>query len=219
MSQLMQEVYRLLQIRPMRTTPYHPQTNGLVERFNHTLKSLLRKATTAEGKSWDKLLPYLLFAYREVPQASTGFSPFELVYGRPVRGPLDILNKSWEASPKSSESIISYVLLMHERLSKLKDLVTTNLQQAQHTQKTWYDKHARSRQLHAGDQVLVLLPTSTNKFLVKWQGPYTVTPNKQERLPMKCTCQTNKKTQGLSHQYAARMALSHCSLMLDKRNC
>ena len=50
-----------------------------MERFNKTLKALLRKATSDIGKDWDKLLPYLLFAYREVPQASTGFSPFELL--------------------------------------------------------------------------------------------------------------------------------------------
>ena len=62
-------------------TPYHPQTDGLVERFNQTLKAMLRKSATEDGKDWDKLIPYLLFAYREVPQASTGFSPFELVYG------------------------------------------------------------------------------------------------------------------------------------------
>ena len=105
-SQLLQEVYRLLKVKPIRTTPYHPQTDGLVERFNNTLKSMLQKAASAEGKNWDDLLPYLLFAYREVPQASTGFSPFELLYGRQVRGPLDILKESWEASPKSSESII-----------------------------------------------------------------------------------------------------------------
>ena len=89
-SQLMREVYRFLHTKPIKTTPYHPQTDGLVERFNGTLKAMLKKTAAEEGKDWDRLLPYLLFAYREVPQASTGFSPFELVYGRNVRGPLDI---------------------------------------------------------------------------------------------------------------------------------
>ena len=84
MSKLLAELYSLLHIHSIRTSPYHPQTDGLVERFNKTLKSMLRKAVDTEGKNWDKLIPYLLFAYREVPQASTGFSPFELVYGRNV---------------------------------------------------------------------------------------------------------------------------------------
>ena len=85
-----------------------------MEQFNQTLKTLLRKAAVEDGKVWDKLLPYLLFAYREVPQATTGFSPFELLYGRDVRGPLDILRESWEADKRSNESIVSYVLSIGE---------------------------------------------------------------------------------------------------------
>lgn len=94
MSQLLAEPYKLLHIHSIRTSPYHPQTDGLVERFNQTLKNMLRKVMAKEGKDWDKLLPYLLFAYREVPQASTGFSPFELLYGRAVRGPLDMIRET-----------------------------------------------------------------------------------------------------------------------------
>ena len=55
---------------------------------------MLRTFVAEEGKDWDKLIPYLLFAYREVPQATTGFSPFELLYGRDIRGPLDVLRES-----------------------------------------------------------------------------------------------------------------------------
>lgn len=80
----------------MRTTLYHPQTDGLVERFNQTLKAMLKKFVSETGKDWDKWLPFLLFAYREVPQASTGFSPFELLYAHPVRGPLDVLKELGE---------------------------------------------------------------------------------------------------------------------------
>ena len=173
-SQLLKEVYRLLHIRPIRTTPYHSQTDGLVEQFNGTLKAMLRKMATEEGKDWDRLLPYLLFAYREVPQASTGFSPFELLYGRNVRGPLDILKESWEASTRSMESVVSYVLMVQERLEKLRDLVCENLQDAQKMQKEWYDRNSRDHEFRPGDQVLILLPTSTNKLLAEWHGPYPV---------------------------------------------
>ena len=162
-------------MKPIRTTPYHPQTDGLVERFNHTLKAMLKKTANKEGKDWDELLPYLLFAYREVPQASTGFSPFELLYGRTVRGPLNVLKESWEADPKSSESIVSYILGIRDRLAKLQELARGNLENAQQYQKAWYDRHARDRELQEGEQVLVLLPTSTNKLLAEWQGPYFIT--------------------------------------------
>ena len=84
MSQLLADVYKLMRVKSIRTSRYHPQTDGLVERFNQTLKAMLRKTATSEGKDWDKLIPYVLFTYREVPQASTGFLPFELLCSRTV---------------------------------------------------------------------------------------------------------------------------------------
>ena len=173
-SQLLAELYRLLHVHPIRTSPYHPQTDGLVERFNQTLKVVLRKTATSKGKDWDKLLPYVLFVYREVHQASTGFSPFELLYGRDVRGPLDVLRETWEASQQSDESVVSHVLLTRERLRNMSELAQQNLPRAQESQKWWYDQNARIRGFHPGDQVLVLLPTSTNKLLARWQGPYQI---------------------------------------------
>ena len=82
MSRVLKDLLSLLQIRHLRTSVYHPQTDGLVERFNQTLKRMLKKVMEVDGKNWDQLLPHVLFAIREVPQASTGFSPFELPYGR-----------------------------------------------------------------------------------------------------------------------------------------
>ena len=61
-----------LGITAIRTSPYHPETEGLVESFNQALKTMLRKFVSDTGKDWDKWLPFLLFAYREMPQASTG---------------------------------------------------------------------------------------------------------------------------------------------------
>ena len=56
-----------------------------------------------------------------------------------------------------------------------KDIVQENLERAQHRQKTWYDQRARETQLEEGEQVLVLLPTRSEKLLTKWKGPYKVT--------------------------------------------
>ena len=173
-SKLLQELYKLLHIHPIRTSPYHPQTDGLVERFNQTLKAMLRKCAMDEGKDWDKLLPYLLFAYREVPQDSTGFSPFELLYGRCVRGPLDVLKESWVASERGDQSVVSHILDIRDKLAKLHDIVKENLCSSQQQQKHWYDKSARHREFQQGEHVLVLLPTANNKLLAQWQGPYIV---------------------------------------------
>ncbi|KAL0154738.1 hypothetical protein M9458_049001, partial [Cirrhinus mrigala] len=70
-------------------TVYHPQTDGLVERFNQTLKQMLRRVVMEDKRDWDLMLPYILFGIRELPQASTGFTPFELLFGRQPRGLLD----------------------------------------------------------------------------------------------------------------------------------
>ena len=180
MSQLLAEIYSFLRIRPIRTSPYHPQTDGLVERFNKTLKAMVRKMTITEGRSWDKLLPYVLFAYREVPQASTGFSPFELLYGREVRGPLDVLWESWEQPTSTDENIVAYVLKMRDRLAEMSESVHENLSRAQQTQKQWYDRTAHTRRFNPGDRVLVLLPTSTHKLRAQWQGPFTITEKRGE---------------------------------------
>ena len=166
MARLMKEVYHLLGVKPIRTNPYHPQTDGLVEQFNQILKSILRWTVT-EGKDWDRLLPYLLFAYREVPQASTGFSPFELLYGRKVRGPFDVIKESWEVGEGSNESVVSYMIAMREKLEGMVDLVRKNEKRAKERQKEWYDRHARERELKVGAKVLVLLPTSTSNLLAK----------------------------------------------------
>ena len=173
-SQLLQELYHLLRVSAIRTSPYHPQTDGLVERFNQTLKSMLRKCAAEEGKDWDKTILFLLFAYREVPQESTGFSPFELLCGRDVRGPLDVLKETWVSSKRSSQDVLSYVMLMRDRMSAMSDHVQENLKSAGARQKKWYDKNARDRSFQVGEQVLVLLPTSSSKLTAQWQSPYQV---------------------------------------------
>ena len=173
-SQLLQELYKMIGVTPIKTTPYHCQTDRLVEHFNQTLKQMLRRLIEGEGREWNKLLPYVLFAYREVPQFSTGFSPFELLYGRDVRGPLDVLKEGWTRTTPEGDDIVSYVDRVHERLEAAKDLVQENMRKAQAKQKAWYDQRARELQLQEGEQVLVMLPTRTEKLLAKWKGPFKV---------------------------------------------
>ena len=119
-------------------------------------------------------LPYVLFVYREVPQSSTGFSPFTLLYDREVRGPLNVLKEEWEASKMSDENVLSHILSVRERLEEMSELVGKNVKGAQKCQKNWYDQNARERELIPGEEVLVLLLTNSNKLLAQWQGPYRV---------------------------------------------
>ena len=90
-SSLMAEVRERLNIKGVHTTPYHLQCNDLFERFSGTLKKMLRRMAADQSKECPRYVSPLLFSYCEVSQSSLRFSPFEMVYGRSVRGPLQIL--------------------------------------------------------------------------------------------------------------------------------
>lgn len=179
-SNTMKEVSRLLSIKQLVTTPYHPSCNGLVEKFNGTLKSMLRKMCSERPKDWDRYLPALLFAYREVPQASTKFSPFELMFGRTVRGPMTVLKELWskEDVDPDVKTTYQYVLDLKERLSSTCELVKNELTKSNEHYKKHYDRKARSRSFKVGDYVLILLPTDNNKLLMHWKGPFEVVEKK-----------------------------------------
>ncbi|MBN3289911.1 POL2 protein, partial [Polypterus senegalus] len=177
-SDTFKEVAKLLQIKHLKASVYHPQTDGLVERFNQTLKQMLRKVVSADGRNWDQLLPLVLFAYREVPQASTGFSPFELLYGRQPRGILDILKEGWEAEALPSSNILEYVAQLRDRLTKIRPLLKEHVTRAQAAQARCYNRNSVLREFRPGDRVMVLVPTSHSKLLAHWQGPYEVKERK-----------------------------------------
>ena len=82
LADVLQETAHLMGITQLPTSGGHPQANGLVERFNRTLKQMLCKLVSNKGCNWDKLLGGVLFAYRTTPHQSTGVSPFYLLYGR-----------------------------------------------------------------------------------------------------------------------------------------
>jgi hypothetical protein len=176
MSEVMAEMNRLLSVHGKATTPYHPQCNGLVERFNGTLVSMLKKLTTEQPGAWDRYIPALLFAYREVPQESTGFSPFELLYGKTVRGPMAVLRDLWTKDFQEEEVKASskYVVDLRNRIEETCKLAQQNLQTASQKQKRHFDKKAKRRTFQAGEQVLLLLPTKHNKLQMAWRGPYEV---------------------------------------------
>ena len=102
-SEVMKEVSRLISLKQLTTTPYHPMCNGLVEKVNGTLKQMLKRLCLDRPKFWDRYISPVLFAYRDAPQESLGFTPFELIYGRSVRGPMYILRELWTKEVPDSE--------------------------------------------------------------------------------------------------------------------
>lgn len=81
-SKVVKQFCQTTGIRQIRTSPYHPQTDGMVEQFNSTLKRLLHKLTRESETEWDKCLPFVLWAYSGTVHSTTGFSLFQLLFGR-----------------------------------------------------------------------------------------------------------------------------------------
>ena len=175
-SDVMSEVLNLIGIKHVFTSPYHPQANGLCERLNGTIKQMLKKVCDKHPNDWDRLLNCVLFAYREIKQDSTGFSPFELMYGRSSRGPLSILRDLYTRQDIEDEVKTSYqyVIDLEKRIYDSCQIAAENARQSAEVQALYADEHSRLRELKPQDKVLILLPLTKNKLLTRWQGPFEV---------------------------------------------
>ena len=119
MSKLLKEVYELMGMKKANTTAYHPQTDGLVERFNRTLLDMLAKTGEQSGKDWDACLPFVLFAYRATSHASTRESLFYLLYGRHPRLPTEaILCPSLEPTLVCTDDYITEMTMKSWELAR-----------------------------------------------------------------------------------------------------
>ena len=174
-SSLLHEVCRSLGIHKTRTTAYHPQGDGLVERFNRTLLNML--ATTAEDHpaTWETLLPKLCMAYNTSIQASTGYTPFYLMFGREARLPVDLM---FGPSPTDTTSPNEYTAQLQLSLREAYRRVRTNLTTAHNRQKDYYDQRIHGRPIQPGDLVWLLSPAvpvgHSRKLHCPWTGPYEV---------------------------------------------
>ena len=176
LSTLVQEVCTLVGTIKINTSGYHPQCDGLVEKFNGTLINMLSKCVNKYGRDWDGHLPYLLFAYRVAVQESTQTSPFYLLYGREARVPTDsTLNQ-----PRTAYQIDlpDYCAELVANLSDAWALAHQNITKAQKKQKSQYDRRATPPKLKSGDRVMVYFPNQLQgkawKLARPYFGPYEV---------------------------------------------
>ena len=137
---------------------------------------MLKRMCTERPQDWDRYIDALLFAYREAPQESLGFAPFELLYGRRVKGPLQILRQLWtrEQADPEVRTMYQYVVDLRNRLEETWEMAHEELRKHQVIQKRQFDFRAKDRTFKHEDLVLILLPTSDKKMLMQWRGPFKV---------------------------------------------
>ena len=175
-SRLFSEMCTILGIQKTRTTPWHPQSNGLVENFNKTLARMISHFVSKNHRDWDAKVPLLLLSYRTAVHASTGYSPAELTYGRQLRLPLEL---QMELPPDVVvDSVTSFGSNLRDHLDSVHQFARSNLQLSHSKIKGNYDKRGNVNVLAVGDQVWLHQTTPgkrlAKKFLYRWEGPYTV---------------------------------------------
>jgi len=174
-SKLIHEICKLLQIHKTHTTPYHPQSDGLVERLNRTIQSMLATIVDESGGEWEEHLSKVCFAYNTSKQSSTGFTPFQLMFGRLARIPLDVIYKTPMPEPTT---VPQYVAQLRQSLEKAYKLTRENLKTAAGRQKERYDRKRHGDPYKVGDKVWLhstVIPRGRAKKLhCPWSGPFTV---------------------------------------------
>jgi len=150
---------------------FHPISHGVIERTLKSLEDMIRKFLQTNQNDWDKLIDYLLFAMREAKHASMQFSPFEMLMGRKVSGPLSLQRQSREHGSFAERELktTSAAKYMQELIRKLQVINAAaheNDRMAKHRMKQNYDRKSSNRTLHENDEVLLCCRQVTRK----WNG-------------------------------------------------
>ncbi len=169
MSHLMKDVCELLGIEKYNTTAYHPQCNGMVERFNRTLKTMLRKHATKYGNQWDRYLHGMLWAYRNSPHESTHEKPSFLLFGVDCRSPTNAaLLPEDGVEPAEVTDYRQELVVM---LSSARKLAAETIKEAQSKYKRHYDRKSRPTTYKLGEWVLIRFPQGNRVPIVNYRDP------------------------------------------------
>jgi hypothetical protein len=176
LSSLLSDILELFSIRKLSTTSYHPQTNGLTERFNSTLVSMLSHFTNKQQNNWDVFLPYLLFAYRTSTQEFLGQSPFYCLFGRSASFPEDTILRA-AAERHLAEEPNDYIHQLRENLWTAHAFIDQRFEKVSN-QRAAIASSSNIPMFKSGDLVLhyvpMPIPGRSKKLVYQWQGPYMV---------------------------------------------
>ena len=176
LSHLMSDVCAKLGITKLNTATYHPECDGMVEQFNHTLKAMLHKHVSRFGSQWDRYLSGILWTYRNTPHDSTREKPSFLLFGVDCRSPTEV-----EITPPSNwnpTNVVDYREELMLSLSSARQLANETIQETQRKYKAQFDRKALPDRFQVGEWVLIRFPheeSGKNRKLSRpWHGPYRI---------------------------------------------
>ena len=171
---MIHQLSELLGTVKTKTTPYHPRSDGLVERFNRTLLAMLAMFVSQEHDNWDDLLPFMMLAYNTTVHTSTGYTPYRLVFGDECNLPGNLVHRELRADPPPGDPS-TYASWVQQALYESYDEVRAQQQRATHRQKRNYDSKAVARAFPINCWTLRYYPPARkNKLCAPWIGPYKV---------------------------------------------
>ena len=181
-AEVSNEFLKAAHVTKVTSTAGHPRTQGLVERQNRTLLTLLRVFCSRRMRDWDQCLDEVMGAYNSTRHATTGFSPYMLTRGVEKASPLTFLYPEFAA--KSFDTHEAYVDHVLARQQEIHDLVRRNTHQAQLRQKLKYDRAIRARAYQPGELVWdfcrYVPQKGSPKLMRAWRGPHKVVQVFQE---------------------------------------
>ncbi len=163
----------MLGIERVRTSPYHPQFNGTVERMHSTFKGILGKCIQ-DGSDWVGQVTFVLYVLRQMPHADSGLSPFDLVFGYRVRTPLDALYHGLYEVDSASLGVCEWVACLAERLERMREVAVVRTMKSKKSRVEYANRGSRLRAFGAGQLVLCRVPGMSSKLADSWEGPYKV---------------------------------------------
>lgn len=174
-SAIFKEMCDVYGIKKTRTTPLHPQSDGMVERFNRTLEEYLRKVVSSHQKDWDEHIPKFLLAYRSAVHDSTSRSPAKILFGTELKLPADL---EFGVKPGLVHEDNGNVLQAQEELHELHEFVRNRIKMTSDKMKARYDRAANTEGFTEGQMVLLFNPQRKKglspKLQTHWEGPYKV---------------------------------------------
>ena len=117
---MMWQVYKQFRIHKITTTSYYPRIDGMVERFNATIKSMFRKSQSVFQGQWDNALPFVLGEYRSTPCRTTGFIPAELLLGHNISTPLAVMKYQWTGEKFDKKHLRRYLVRLLEGMEEMR---------------------------------------------------------------------------------------------------